>query len=219
MNGKRALLERILNKGTKSREENEMNLEPEKMERILSEVLAKKSTDFMLPDSKDSKEKLKRSITSAQEVTRVDAIRGSSLKLDPLNELHYYVRGVDYMKDKLDYAVQDFTRAIQINDTFALAYFARGNVYIMLLEYAKNRVCPFPHAVPFHMTFPSKCRRRANHFSKSRIQGFSKYPATSFSRHHFQEKDRTHQSFNFLHEFISESRVSLSILPSLSFSV
>lgn len=75
MNGKRALLERILNKGTKSREENEMNLEPEKMERILSEVLAKKSTDFMLPDSKDSKEKLKRSITSAQEVTRVDAIR------------------------------------------------------------------------------------------------------------------------------------------------
>jgi len=137
LNGKRALLERILNKGTKSREENEMNLEPEKMERILSEVLAKKSTDFMLPDSKDSKEKLKRSITSAQEVTRVDAIRGSSLKLDPLNELHYYVRGVDYMKDKLDYAVQDFTRAIQINDTFALAYFARGNVYIMLLDYVK----------------------------------------------------------------------------------
>ncbi|RLL82413.1 tetratricopeptide repeat protein [Mesotoga sp. BH458_6_3_2_1] len=137
MNGKRVLLERILGKGTKSREEDEMGLEPEKMERILSEVLAKKSADFTLPDSKESKEKLRRSISSAQEVTRVDAIRGSSLKLDPLNELHYYVRGVDYMMDNLDYAVQDFTRAIQINDTFALAYFARGNVYIMLLEYEK----------------------------------------------------------------------------------
>jgi len=79
-----------------------MGLEPEKMESILSEVLAKKLADFTLPDSKESKEKLRRSIASAQEVTRVDAIRGSLLKLDPLNQLHYYVRGVDYMKDKLD---------------------------------------------------------------------------------------------------------------------
>lgn len=131
-------LEKMLNQVAKDHgEEGSPVVDPEKVEDLFMGIVKKKSTDFRITDSKESKAKLQSAISSDHEVMNVGAVRSQLFKPDPLNELHYYIRGVDYMKDKLDFAVQDFTRAIEINPSFALAYFARANTYIRLLDYKK----------------------------------------------------------------------------------
>ena len=98
---------------------------------------AKKSADFRIADSTESRTKLQGAVSLDREFESVQSIDAHILKPDPLNEIHYYLRGVDYMNDRLDFALLDFTRAIEINPSFALAYFARANVYIRLHDYKK----------------------------------------------------------------------------------
>jgi len=133
-----AYLEKMLCQIAKDHEgQGSSVLDPEKIEDLLIKIVKEKSTNFRITDSGESKARLQRAISSNHEAFIDDAIRQQLLKPDLMNQLLYYVRGVAYMKNNLDFAVQDFSVAIQINPSFALAYFARANAYIRLLDYKK----------------------------------------------------------------------------------
>ena len=66
-------------------------------------------------------------------------VLSSKIEKDQSNAVYYFLRALDYsLVQDFDNAINDYTKAIKYNSSFALAYFNRANIRFKMLEKENN---------------------------------------------------------------------------------
>jgi tetratricopeptide (TPR) repeat protein len=105
-------------------------------------------------EDKDYVEKLNQCLLAIGEETR--------LKIDD----EYYQRGInDCQKEEYQNAINNFTRAIEINLNLAEAYHSRGSAYVKLRQYSKA-IADYTQALQFYNNWEDTYNNRGNAYYK-----------------------------------------------------